>query len=142
MSELTTLGDEPFVSLTTYRRSGQGVATAVWIARDGDALVVLTPAESHKVGRVRRDPRVQLVPCTRTGKIRNEWPQASGIAEVVTDPVETRRLRSLIAGKYGWQYRAVMLAERLVARRSKPRVILSVTLSPGPGHGRVSVSDS
>jgi hypothetical protein len=39
---------------------------------------------------------------------------------------------TLIAGKYGWQYRAVMLAERLVARRSKPRVILSITLPSRP----------
>jgi PPOX class probable F420-dependent enzyme len=132
MSELGKLGDEPFVSLTTYRRSGQGVATPVWLARDGNTLIVLTPQESHKVGRVRCDPRVQLAPSTRSGRVREDAPQAAGTAHVVTDPDEVKRLRALIAGKYGWQYRAVMLAERLAARRSKPRVILSITLPSRP----------
>ena len=128
MSQLGQLADERFVSLTTYRRSGQGVATPVWVARDGDALIVLPPEESHKVGRIRRDPRGQLAPSTRSGRIKENAPQADGTAHVVTDPDEVSRSRALIAGKYGWEYRAVMLAERLLARRSKARVILAITL--------------
>lgn len=85
MSELSKLGDEPFVSLTTYRRSGQGVATPVWVARDGNALIVLTPEESHKVGRIRRDPRIQLAPSTRSGRVKEGAPQVDGTAHVVTD---------------------------------------------------------
>ncbi|MDT0352926.1 PNPOx family protein [Pseudonocardia charpentierae] len=43
MTVLATIDDvagERFVSLTTFRRDGTPVATPVWIARDGDALVV------------------------------------------------------------------------------------------------------
>ena len=39
-AQLLALGSEAFVSLTTFRRTGIGVSTPVWIARDGDALVV------------------------------------------------------------------------------------------------------
>jgi uncharacterized protein len=127
MSELGRLGNEPFVSLTTFRRNGEGVATPVWVARDGDALVVLTPEESYKVGRVRADPRVRLVPSTRTGRVKDGGPLVEGTAEVVADPAETGRQRDLIRRKYGWQYRATLLIERLLARREKPRVILRIT---------------
>lgn len=127
MSELGQLGNESFVSLTTFRRNGEGVATPVWVARDGDALIVLTPEESYKVGRVRRDPRVRLVPSTRTGRVKDGGPLLEGTAEVVADPAETGRQRDLIRRKYGWQYRVTLLIERLLARREKPRVILRIT---------------
>ena len=43
---LTALGDERFISLTTFLRSGNAVSTPVWIARDGDVLAVTTRAGS------------------------------------------------------------------------------------------------
>ena len=131
MSDLDQLADERFVSLTTYRRNGAGVATPVWVARDGDALIVLTPESSYKVGRIRHDPRVRLVPSTRTGRVKDTGPAVEGAAAVVADPAETQRQRDLIRRKYGWEYRVVLLAERLLARRQKPRVILRIT-KPGP----------
>ncbi len=132
MSELGRLGNEPFVSLTTFRRNGEGVPTPVWVARDGDALIVLTPEESYKVGRVRADPRVRLTPSTRTGRVKGGGPLVEGTAEVVADPAETRRQRDLIRRKYGWQYRVTLLIERLLARREKPRVVLRITVPSRP----------
>jgi PPOX class probable F420-dependent enzyme len=131
MSDLDQLAGERFVSLTTYRRNGAGVATPVWVARDGDALIVLTPEASYKVGRIRHDPRVQLVPSTRTGRVKDTGPAIDGTATVVADPAETQRQRELIRRKYGWEYRVVLLAERLLARGQKPRVILRITTQPG-----------
>ncbi|MDT7579905.1 MAG: uncharacterized protein QOK35_1169, partial [Pseudonocardiales bacterium] len=52
MPTLAEMADEQFVSLSTFRRSGAPVATPVWIARDGDALVVTTIADSGKVKRL------------------------------------------------------------------------------------------
>jgi len=37
------MADARFVSLTTFRRSGEPVSTPVWVGRDGGSLVVLTP---------------------------------------------------------------------------------------------------
>ena len=130
-SPLSQLGNQPFVSLTTFRRSGEGVPTPVWVARDGDALIVLTPEESHKVGRIRRDPHVRLAPSTRTGRVKDGGPLVDGTAAVVADPAETERLRELIKRKYGAEYRVTMAIERLVARRRKPRVILRITVPSG-----------
>ena len=66
---LAALAGERFISLTTFRRSGEPVPTPVWIARDGDTLVVTTPAESGKVKRLRHHSRVELRPCSRTGRV-------------------------------------------------------------------------
>ena len=71
MDQLLALAEQRFVLLTTYRRSGEAVSTPVWVAREGDALVVLTPARSGKAKRLRRDPRVQVQPCGRFGKVPN-----------------------------------------------------------------------
>jgi PPOX class probable F420-dependent enzyme len=54
------LGDEKFVSLATFKRNGDAVTAPMWIVGDGVRLSVWTPADSWKVKRVRRDPRVTL----------------------------------------------------------------------------------
>ena len=95
------LGAQRFVSLTTFKKDGSPVATPVWITRDGATLVVTTPAESYKVKRLRRDPRVLLVPCGRTGKVREGERPVEGTAEIVTDPAETGRLTALVRRRYG-----------------------------------------
>jgi len=64
---------EPFVRqraalLTTYRRDGTPVGTAVNIAVDGDRAFVRTPNRTGKVNRLRNNPTAQLAPCTYLGK--------------------------------------------------------------------------
>lgn len=127
---LARLVDEQFVSLTTFRRSGEPVHTPVWIARDGDALVVTTPAASGKVKRLRRDPRVELRPCTRSGKVAEGVTPVPAVAVVEdTSAAATAALQR----KYGFQYRLISLVERLVARRGRDRVILRITAAEPDG---------
>lgn len=115
------LGDEPFLSLTTFRRNGEPVPTAVWVARDGDDLVVITPDGSGKVKRLRNSGRVELRPCSRSGAVADGAPTFAGRA-ALTDAAGTARVRELIRRKYGLEYRVVMLVERVAARGQKPRV--------------------
>jgi PPOX class probable F420-dependent enzyme len=123
---LADLGREAFVSLTTFRRSGAAVSTPVWIARDGDALVVTTPSGSGKVKRIRHTPRVELRPCSRTGKVPTGAPAAEGIAQIVEDPAERDRLTGAVRRKYPVEFRVVMLVERILGRHRAPRVILRI----------------
>jgi hypothetical protein len=44
VTPLPVLSDHRFVALTTFRRSGAPVSTPVSVGRDGESLVVLTPA--------------------------------------------------------------------------------------------------
>ena len=121
------LGRERFVSLTTFRRSGEPVATPVWIAVDEDALVVITPQDTGKVKRLRRDQRVELRPCSRSGRVAEDAPVVSGRAEILADAASTVRVTNLVRAKYGVEYRVVMLVERLAARGQKTRLGLRIT---------------
>ena len=49
-----------YLSITSYKRDGRGVATPVWFAQRDGRLLVQSGATSGKVKRVRRDPRVQV----------------------------------------------------------------------------------
>ena len=42
-------------------------------------------------------------------------------------PAEHERHTRALRGKYGLQYRAMMVIERVLARRTRPRVILRIT---------------
>ena len=124
-----SLAGEQFVSLTTFRRDGTPVPTPVWIAQDGDALVVTTPAGTGKVKRLRHDPRVELRPCNRRGTVPDGAVATSGVAEVLAP--QPRHLAAL-RRKYGVQYRIGTVVERLVRGR-RERVILRITLvEPAP----------
>ena len=118
-----------FVSLTTFKRSGEGVSTPMWIGRDGVELFVWTPADSWKVKRVQNDPRVLLAPSNRFGKVSDGVSAAEGTAQVVTDAATVQRLEREIRRKYGLEYLLVTLVETILARGRKPRVIVRIALS-------------
>ncbi len=123
---LRALGDERFVSLTTFRRTGVPVATAVWIARDGDDLVVTTPAGSGKVKRLRHDSRVELRPCDRFGRVADDAEVVVATAEIVGPDVDEPRREGLLRDKYGLEYRAIIGVEKL-SRRGGDRLILRIS---------------
>jgi uncharacterized protein len=86
-----------YLSLTSFRRDGTGVATPVWFVEAGGRLLVETDAASYKMRRIRRDPRVTIAPCTATGRLRGipvpAW------AELLPD-AEVPRVERLMARKY------------------------------------------
>jgi PPOX class probable F420-dependent enzyme len=125
---VSALGDEKFVSLTTFKKDGGAVATPMWIGRDGDQLFFWTPADSWKAKRAKNNPRVTLVPCSRGGKVRDGATPLDGAAEVITDPATVERLAGVIRRKYGVEFFIVTFIERILARGTKPRLILRIAL--------------
>jgi len=123
----TTLGDAAFVSLTTFRKNGERISSPLWIARDGDALIIITPQESAKVKRLRNNQRVEMRPCNWQGKVADGSEPVPGTAELVTDDASAARLTRVIQKKYGLEYHVFMLIERIAARRQKPRVLFRIT---------------
>lgn len=127
-SPLQILGQEKFVSLTTFRRNGEGVVTPVWVARDGDALIVTTPEGSGKVKRLRRDTRVLLRPCNRRGVVTEGTEQVQGTAAIVDADRDVRDLTRPFRAKYRIEFPVVMLVERVMAKGSRRRVMLRIIL--------------
>lgn len=125
---LLDLASARFVSLTTFRKTGVGVSTPVWIARDGDELIVTTPADSGKVKRVRNDGRVTVQPCSRMGKVDDDAPLLDAHAVIVEDAGEVDRLGRVFAAKYGLEYRIFLFVERRMAKgEQKRRVMLRLS---------------
>jgi PPOX class probable F420-dependent enzyme len=124
----TTLAAQKFVSLTTFKKNGDAVATPLWIGDDGGQLFFWTPADSYKVKRVRNNPRVTLVPCGRFGQPHDGAAVVEGSAEVIDDAATVERLAKVIRRKYGVEFVVVTFIERVLARGRKPRVILRITL--------------
>ena len=122
VTALLALADSRFVSLTTFRRSGAPVSTPVWVARDGESLVVLTPVGSGKVRRLRHDPRVEIRPCGRFGAVAGDVESVAAIAEVREADVDVLRARATIRRAYPIESRLVLGIERLIERlRGRPR---------------------
>jgi uncharacterized protein len=122
VTPLLPLADARFVSLTTFRRSGEPVSTPVWIGRDGGALVVLTPAGSGKVRRLRHDPRVEIRPCGRFGKVPDGVQPVAATAELREVPADVEQARATIRRTYPLESRLVLGIERLVELlRGRPR---------------------
>jgi len=97
---LIDLGEEPYVSLTTFKRDGTPVSTPVWVARDDGQLLIHSAAESWKVKRIRRNQHVRLTACSYKGKVHGAT--FDGDARILAD---TARVQELEAEKYGLIYR-------------------------------------
>ena len=145
MSDLTSAADsvldlagEEFLLLTTTRRTGVDVPTAVWVGRDGDALIVTTGVDSGKVKRIRHTPRVTLQACDRAGRPAEGAPRLVGHAIIDDSPEARRRLDGIFTDKYGMPYTLIAGASRL--RRGTGSTIVRITDGPAPAqpddHGR------
>lgn len=128
-ADLLALGSSRYVSVTTVRKSGETVATPVWVARDtggtdGDGLVVVTGADSGKVKRIRNNPQVVLSPCRASGKVAPGAPRVEAKAYVVGRYADFPREAGLMQKKYGVQFRLFMLIERFRARKHGPSLVI------------------
>jgi PPOX class probable F420-dependent enzyme len=103
-----------FLSVTSFKRDGTGVATPVWFVSDGRRLYALTDRHSAKVRRMRRDPRVLVASCRADGKPRREPVPAR--ADVLTSTAELEYVQKLLLERYRISYRLVMLVYRLGRR--------------------------
>jgi len=99
------LDKHDYLSLETFRKSGEGVATPVWFAADpttnlrssGAKIYIYTIANTGKVKRVRNNSRVRIAPCGRAGALQGEWIEAK--ARVV-EGAEAERGLKLLTQKY------------------------------------------
>jgi uncharacterized protein len=125
---LDLLGMSSYVLLTTFRRNGTPVPTAVWVVRIGDELVVWTNPAAGKVKRIRRDHHVQICPCSRRAEPRGR--SIPGRARIL-EPAELAQVMPALIAKYGWQARLTRLPNRfnaVIGRPAYPVGGLAITL--------------
>ena len=120
-----------YVSLTTFRRSGQPVATPVWVARDGDEVVVISVDGVGKTKRLAHTAGVELRPCDVRGRVAAGAPCWLGTARVVRDREGLDAVRRAMSAKYPLA-RVGNAMEDLLGRwmRRKPRAGIRISLLP------------
>jgi uncharacterized protein len=91
---------QQFINLTTYRKSGQPVATTVWFAQVGDTLYGMSKPQAGKCRRIRSNPNVSVAPSTYAGKVLGE--ASAGLARSLPE-TEEAVARQALDKKYGWQ---------------------------------------
>jgi PPOX class probable F420-dependent enzyme len=126
--ELPVIGGK-YLSITSFKRNGSGVATPVWFVQEAGQLLVQTDADSGKVKRIRRNPQVLVAPCTATGRLLADPVPAR--AELLPD-AELGRVGRLLAAKYRIDLLVIKPIRALQAalRRGRPRprlVIVAIT---------------
>lgn len=135
--------DGKYLSLTSFKRDGVGIATPVWFVSDNGHLLVETDADSFKVKRIRRDPHVRIALCDARGRVRSEPVDAD--ARILAED-ERERVERLLTQKYRIDrytiypiYRLVMRLRGRGSRTHEPPVALEITPREKPG--MVSVPD-
>jgi uncharacterized protein len=121
--------DQKYLSLETFKKSGQGVKTPVWFAADPNTeisggmarLFVYTIGVSGKVKRIRNNANVKIAPCKIRGEVIGPWQDAR--VQVITGEEAVRGM-NLINKKYSpWTYILGFFA----AFRRRERIVMVIT---------------
>ena len=124
------IADEKYVSLTTYRRTGEAVSSPVWIAALADGTAgFTTDLDSGKVKRIRNNPKVCLRPCTMRGKVAPGAEEVAATATILTD-TDMAPVRRAIIKKYGLIGKVIGFGEKIagVLRGSRPSKTCAISL--------------
>jgi len=123
-----TFRDHKYISLETFKKSGESVKTPVWFAADpasdlaGDdaRLYIYTIGNTGKVKRIRNNGHVKIAPCTIKGVLLGESVDAK--AEIVTGEVASQGMR-LLNKKY-FPLKQILGFFALFSRRE--RVVMAI----------------
>ena len=115
------LGNATYIALETFRKSGEGVKTPVWVTAENNKLYVWTDANSWKVKRIHNNETVRLCASDSRGTPKSEWFEAK--ARVLVEPAAITAMQKRLAKKYGFQFKAFDLLGRLRQRNRVSAVI-------------------
>jgi PPOX class probable F420-dependent enzyme len=122
------LGAARYVSITTYRRTGVGVATTVWLIEVDGKLYASTGSHTGKVKRIRNNPDVTVTVCD--GRGRSTGASHKGVARII--PVAQHpEVEAALVRKYGIQKRLVNVLDKMRGKNSKSfgeRILLELVL--------------
>ena len=110
----TSLKSASYLNLTTFRRSGEAVATPLWFAEHEGVLYVQTFPTAGKLKRIDHTTRVMVAPCTLNGKALGV--EIEGEARIVTDEQEILLAEVALSLKYGLVRRIYFAALNMYGR--------------------------
>jgi PPOX class probable F420-dependent enzyme len=98
------LGDEKYLSFTTFKKSGDAVSTPVWVVTlDSGELAFWTSSGSGKAKRLAHTAKVTLQPSDARGKVKDGSAPSTGQARLIAsdDPLFAQ-VQEKVKAKYGF----------------------------------------
>ena len=86
-SSAQVLKSAKYVSLITFRKSGEPVRSPVWFAQFGEnpnSYGVITETNAGKVKRIRANSKIEIQVCDIKGVVEPDAQKFSGVAHLVT----------------------------------------------------------
>jgi hypothetical protein len=127
------IADEKYVSLTTFRKNGDAVATPVWIVPVGDNEAGFwTSSTSGKVKRIRNTSLVTLQPSDSRGRVTAGSAVVEGTARLVDSGTTFDEIGRKVKAKYGFMVPVSKLFAKisaLVKRRKQPYGDVAVVIT-------------
>jgi PPOX class probable F420-dependent enzyme len=113
-----SISDEKTIALTTFRRSGEGVVTPVWVNPVSDGRIGFwTAMGSGKTKRIRNNPAVTVQACSASGKPKAGAPVLTGTAELVQSGPLFDEVQVAGRKKYGAMVPLTKVMGRLMGQR-------------------------
>ncbi len=119
-SRLTQFSGHEYLTLESYRKSGDPVRTPMWFGEDQRVLYLGTPTDAGKVKRIRNNQRVRVVPSTALGVPKGDW--IDGQAQIL-EGSEAEHANQLLNRKYGWKRALITFFQKL---RRKKRILIAI----------------
>ena len=121
-----------YISLTTFKRDGSPVSSAVWITGADGTYVFTTGSTAWKTKRLLRNPAVEVQVCDMRGRVEPATKRYTGTGTVANSPDAVAAAQRALATKYGWQFKAAQLADGLKNRfgreNGQERVAIQLSL--------------
>ena len=113
-----------YILLTTFTKDGRPKPTPIWVAPDGDRLLVITEEDSWKVKRIRNTPRVTLAICDMRGNPKSDALEAKAI---ILDKTQTALVYDAIGKRYGLVGKVFNLFSKYLRNGMQKNVGLELT---------------
>ena len=109
---MNELDSARYISLTTFRRDGTGVASAVWITGTGGTYAFTTGHVAWKTKRLQHNPAVEVRICDFRGRVKPGANTYTGTGEVLAAAAAITAVEQALSAKYGWQFGLTQVADR------------------------------
>ncbi|MBI9049312.1 MAG: PPOX class F420-dependent oxidoreductase [Anaerolineaceae bacterium] len=100
-----------FMALQSYKKSGDGVITPVWVVELESKLYVWTDENSWKVKRIRNNGNIKICSSNARGIPKSEWVEAQAL--IRDEPELNERVHKAMVKKYGIQYYLITFMQKL-----------------------------
>jgi|SRR5271168_4416281 len=107
------LADEKYMLLTTFKKDGTPVATAVWVVPlDETSVGFWTSSGSGKAKRLAHSKTVTVQACDARGRVKTGSERLDATAEIVTGP-EYEAIVAKVRDKYGFMTKITALLQKI-----------------------------